>query len=244
MYYNKLLQRLGFGLSAEVWVVQVGVFLNYLGWGAVMPFEVIYLHDGRGFSLGFAGLVVGVVTGLAVLAAPVAGTVIDRVGARVTAAGAGVALAAGYCGLAVAHTPRQALVAALTAGIGNGALLPSQSALLASLAPQELRQVFLNLLVNALDAIEQTGRVRVTTRQAGDEVVAEVRDDGCGMTPDVLERIFDPFFTTKRVGEGTGLGLGIAWHIVHAHGGRIEVESAPGAGTTFRVHLPVDARPA
>ena len=133
------LRRLGFGLSTELWIVQVGIFLNYLGWGAVLPFEVIYLHDGRGFSLGVAGLVVGVLTGLAVVAAPVAGPVIDRVGARATAAGAGTALAAGYAGLAVADTPRQAFLAAAVAGIGNGALLPSQSALLASLAAPEVR---------------------------------------------------------------------------------------------------------
>ena len=133
------LRRLGFGLSTELWIVQVGIFLNYLGWGAVLPFEVIYLHDGRGFSLGVAGLVVGILTGLAVVAAPVAGPVIDRVGARATAAGAGTALAAGYAGLAVAHTPRQAFLAAVVAGIGNGALLPSQSALLASLAAPEVR---------------------------------------------------------------------------------------------------------
>ena len=98
LYYNK------FGsLSREIWVVQAGLFLNYLGWGAVMPFEVIYLHDGRGFGLGVAGLVVGLLTGLAVVAAPVSGPLIDRVGARTMAAGAGVALAAGYAGLAFAH---------------------------------------------------------------------------------------------------------------------------------------------
>jgi MFS family permease len=133
------LRRLGFGLSRELWIVQVGIFLNYLGWGAVLPFEIIYLHDGRGFSLEVAGLVVGTVTGLAVVAAPVAGPVIDRVGARATAAGAGIALAAGYGGLAFAHTPRQAFVAAVAAGAGNGALLPSQSTLLASLAWPQVR---------------------------------------------------------------------------------------------------------
>jgi MFS family permease len=126
-------------LPAELWIVQAGNFLNYLGWGAVLPFEVIYLHDARGFSLEVAGLVVGVVTGLAVVTAPVAGPVIDRAGARVTAAGAGLALAVGYAGLAFAVTPAQALVAAIAAGAGNGALIPSQSALLASLAPPELR---------------------------------------------------------------------------------------------------------
>jgi MFS family permease len=105
----------------------------------VLPFEVIYLHEARGFTLGVAGLVIGVLTGLAVVAAPIAGPVIDRVGARVTAAGAGLALAVGYGGLALAHTPAQAFAAAVAAGIGNGALLPSQSALIASLVPSELR---------------------------------------------------------------------------------------------------------
>jgi MFS family permease len=132
-------RRLAFGLPTELWIVQVGIFLNTLGWGAVLPFEIIYLHDGRGFSLGVAGLVVGTVTGLAVIAAPVAGPVIDRLGARATAAGAGVALVAGYGGLASAHSPRQAFAAAAAAGIGNGALLPSQSTLLASLVAPELR---------------------------------------------------------------------------------------------------------
>src|SRR5262245_63857488 len=127
------------GPSRELWTVQLGVFLNYLGWGGVMPFEVIYLHDGRGFGLGVAGLVVGTLTGLAVVAAPLSGPLIDRVGARATAAGAGVALAGGYAGLALARTPAQAFAAAAAAGAGNGALLPSQSALLASLVPPELR---------------------------------------------------------------------------------------------------------
>src|SRR5215210_7964185 len=116
LYYNKL-GRLGFGLSPQLWVVEVGIFLNYLGWGAVMPFEVIYLHDARGFSLGVAGLVVGVVTGLAVVAAPVAGPLIDRFGARASAAGAGVALAGGYAGLAFVDTPAQAFAAAAAAGV-------------------------------------------------------------------------------------------------------------------------------
>jgi MFS family permease len=130
---------LGFGLSAELWIVQAGIFLNTLGYGAVLPFEIIYLHDGRGFSLGVAGLVIGTVNGLAVIGAPVAGPLIDRFGARATAAVAGLALAAGYGGLAFAHTPRQAFIAAAAAGAGNGGLNPSQSALLASLAKPELR---------------------------------------------------------------------------------------------------------
>jgi MFS family permease len=132
-------RKLGFGLSAELWTVQAGIFLNMLGYGAVLPFEIIYLHEGRGFSLGVAGLVVGTVNGLAVVAAPVAGPLIDHVGARATAAGAGLTLAAGYGGLAFAHAPWQAFIAAAAAGAGNGGLNPSQSALLASLAPPELR---------------------------------------------------------------------------------------------------------
>src|SRR5215210_1807097 len=139
LYYNKLAAILRFQLPREVWVVQAGVFLNYVGWGCVMPFEVIYLHDGRGFSLGVAGLVIGVVTGLAVVAAPLAGPLIDRVGSRAIAAASLVALGAGFAGLAFAQTPAQAFAAAAAAGIGNGGLQPSQSALLASLAPPEVR---------------------------------------------------------------------------------------------------------
>ena len=132
-------RRLGFDLPAQLWVVQLGVFLNYLGWGCVMPFEVIYLHDGRGFSLGVAGLVVGVVTGLAVVAAPFTGPVIDAVGSRWVAGVALVALGAGFAGLAFAETPLEAFIAAAAAGIGNGALQPSQSALVASLVSSQLR---------------------------------------------------------------------------------------------------------
>jgi MFS family permease len=133
------MKRFGLGLSRELWLVQVGIFLNSLGWGAVLPFEVIYLHDGRGFSLGTAGLVVGTVTGIAVLAAPLSGPLIDRFGARGTAAVAGLALGAGYAGLAFAHTERAAFAAAFVAGAGNGALSPAQSTLLAALAPPDLR---------------------------------------------------------------------------------------------------------
>jgi MFS family permease len=131
--------RLGFGLSRELWLVVLGMFLNYLGYGAILPFEIIYLHDSRGFSLGIAGLVVGLVTGVAVLISPLAGPLIDRFGARAIATGAGVALAAGYAGLAFVHSPLQAFAAAAFAGIGNGALNPSQSTLLATLAPSDIR---------------------------------------------------------------------------------------------------------
>jgi MFS family permease len=133
------MRRLGLGLSREIWLVQIGIFLNSLGWGAVLPFEVIYLHDGRGFPLGVAGLVVGALTGVAVLSAPSVGPLIDRFGPHAVAAGAGIALAAGYAGLAFAHTEPVAFAAAAVGGAGNGALLPAQSALLAALASREVR---------------------------------------------------------------------------------------------------------
>jgi MFS family permease len=132
-------RRLSFGLSRQVWIVEIGIFLNMLGYGAVLPFEIIYLHDGRGFGLGFAGLVVGLVAGVAVVISPIAGVVIDRIGARATAAAAGLALAGGYAGLAFAESPSAALAAAALAGAGNGAISPSQSALMIALAPRELR---------------------------------------------------------------------------------------------------------
>ena len=110
-------------------------------------------------------------------------------------------------------------------------------------ASAQINQVFLNLLVNALQAIEATskggGRIEIRTRAAGDEVIVEVADDGRGIPAELLPRIFDPFFTTKAVGEGTGLGLSISHGIVSDHGGRIEVENTPGQGSRFRVILPI-----
>jgi PAS domain S-box-containing protein len=103
---------------------------------------------------------------------------------------------------------------------------------------QELKQVFLNLVINASQAIDEDQSIRIATERTGDRVVVRVEDDGCGIPPDVIADIFDPFFTTKRVGEGTGLGLAIAYQIVRKHGGEIAVLSEPGRGTTFRVELP------
>jgi MFS family permease len=134
-----VVRGISFGLSRELWLVEVGIFLNMLGYGAVLPFEIIYLHDGRGFSVGVAGLVVGTITGVAVVTAPLVGPLVDRFGARVTATVAGVALAAGYAGLALAHSPAQAFAAGALAGAGNGALNPSQSTLLTTLAPSDRR---------------------------------------------------------------------------------------------------------
>jgi len=106
-------------------------------------------------------------------------------------------------------------------------------------APQELHQVFSNLVMNAGQAVGGTGEIRVTTRERDDSIVVSVIDDGCGIPADRVGRIFEPFFTTKPVGEGTGLGLGIALDIVQRHGGEIDVESTPGDGAVFRVRLPL-----
>ncbi|WP_343731487.1 ATP-binding protein [Duganella sp.] len=107
--------------------------------------------------------------------------------------------------------------------------------------PLQINQVVMNLVVNAAHAIgAQRGRITVRTGcQGADQVWLEVADNGCGIAPDTLARIFDPFFTTKAVGQGTGLGLSLAYGIVRKHGGRIEVDSTPGVGSRFRVYLPV-----
>ncbi|MDH3813379.1 MAG: ATP-binding protein [Acidobacteriota bacterium] len=109
-------------------------------------------------------------------------------------------------------------------------------------SPSELQQVLLNLVNNAIDAIERPGgTVTVATKIVGDKVVLEVRDTGKGIPEANLGRIFDPFFTTKPVGQGTGLGLPICYGIVEKMGGRITVESEIEKGTTFTVFIPREA---
>jgi hemerythrin-like metal-binding protein/PAS domain S-box-containing protein len=108
--------------------------------------------------------------------------------------------------------------------------------------PQQLNQVFMNVLVNAAQAMDARGSISVRTRLEDGEVCVTIADTGKGIAPEVLTRIFDPFFTTKPVGKGTGLGLSIAYGIVNKHQGRIEVESALGKGTTFRIRLPLQAK--
>jgi len=103
----------------------------------------------------------------------------------------------------------------------------------------ELNQVFMNLLLNAGQAIDGEGVISVRTGHEPGQVWVEIGDTGNGIPPEVLQRIFDPFFTTKPVGKGTGLGLSISYGIVAKHHGRIEVESTPQAGSRFRVILPV-----
>jgi two-component system sensor histidine kinase TtrS len=106
--------------------------------------------------------------------------------------------------------------------------------------PQQINQVFLNLVLNAIHAMAGKGTLTLRSRRLDDRVLVEVEDSGCGIDAAHLEHIFDPFFTTKPVGLGTGLGLSICSDIVQKHQGRIEVTSVPGAGATFRVVLPIE----
>ncbi|NTU78720.1 MAG: GAF domain-containing protein [Chloroflexales bacterium] len=106
--------------------------------------------------------------------------------------------------------------------------------------PALLQQVFTNLILNACQAMPAGGALAVTSRLSDASTVEVcVRDEGCGISAEVLKHIFDPFFTTRPVGQGTGLGLAISYSIVQQHGGQIEVFSQPGAGSTFAVRLPV-----
>lgn len=107
--------------------------------------------------------------------------------------------------------------------------------------PEQLQQVFLNLLVNADHAVEgrPVRRIQVTARRRDAVVVVEITDTGCGIPAAHLDRLFDPFFTTKPPGKGTGLGLSITRRIIAEHDGRIEIDSTPSAGATVTVHLPV-----
>jgi len=107
--------------------------------------------------------------------------------------------------------------------------------------PSQLNQVFMNLVVNAAQAIEGSGEITVTTaRVGGDSVRVSIADTGKGISPEGLRRLFEPFYTTKPVGEGTGLGLTLSREIVQRHRGQIEVSSELGKGTVFTVTLPID----
>lgn len=108
--------------------------------------------------------------------------------------------------------------------------------------PVKLQQVLVNLGLNARDAMPEGGFLRVRTIRVGDCARLEVEDTGCGMAEEVRLRVFEPFFTTKEMGKGTGLGLSMVANIVGAHGGQIQVESEPGAGTLFRIEFPPSLR--
>lgn len=106
---------------------------------------------------------------------------------------------------------------------------------------QQIRQVMLNLITNALESVDPDGAVDVQLRQDADRVVVTVRDNGCGMTEEVLEHLFEPFFTRRRDGKGTGLGLSITHRIVTQHGGKLTAHSeGPGKGSLLRLELPIE----
>jgi signal transduction histidine kinase len=110
---------------------------------------------------------------------------------------------------------------------------------LISIDPAQMEQVFLNLIVNAVQATSYEGRLTVSTRRVGDEVHISFADTGCGIPAENLDKTFEPYFTTKPQGEGTGLGLYVCRNILTKHGGTIEIESEVGVGTTFTIKLPL-----
>lgn len=106
--------------------------------------------------------------------------------------------------------------------------------------PAQINQVFMNLLVNAAQALDEHGTIVLSSGVDGETVWIAVQDDGCGIAPDKIAHIFEPFYTSKPVGMGTGLGLALVWGIVQRHRGTIDVQSKPGQGTCFTLRLPVD----
>jgi two-component system, NtrC family, sensor kinase len=119
-----------------------------------------------------------------------------------------------------------------------------------NIIPQDIGRVILNLVSNAFYAVDEKARlqsdssgyepfVAISTKKVNDSVEIKVKDNGDGISPKILDKIFQPFFTTKPTGQGTGLGLSLAYDIVKAHGGEIKVETAEGTGTEFVIQLPL-----
>ena len=106
--------------------------------------------------------------------------------------------------------------------------------------PHQLLQVFVNLILNAIQAMPEGGDLWIKTGQENGRVKIAIRDNGCGIPEENIDRIFDPFFSTKDPGQGTGLGLSVSYGIIHDHGGKIEVESKTGVGSEFTILLPLD----
>ncbi len=105
--------------------------------------------------------------------------------------------------------------------------------------PAQINQVFMNMLVNAVQAIPEHGTITLRSGCADDKVWVSISDTGKGIPPELMTRVFDPFFTTKPVGQGTGLGLSVSYGIIDKHGGHIDLQSKPGQGTTFTIWLPM-----
>jgi two-component system, NtrC family, sensor kinase len=108
--------------------------------------------------------------------------------------------------------------------------------------PDELQQLWNNLIQNALQAMAYRGKLTVMMRQVNDRVIISIADNGHGIPPEIQEKIFEPFFTTKGMGEGNGLGLSIVQNIVDRHGGQVRVVSQPG-NTEFTIELPIEPAP-
>jgi signal transduction histidine kinase len=114
--------------------------------------------------------------------------------------------------------------------------------MLAWVNAQEIKQVFLNLVVNALESMDEGGTLSITHALKEGQIELTFKDTGCGMTPDILQNIFEPFFTRSRTGKGTGLGLSISHRIVTQHRGEITASSdGPGKGSAFKIRLPIQA---
>ena len=103
----------------------------------------------------------------------------------------------------------------------------------------QLQQVFINMFVNAAQAMPNGGDLEINSRILKDSVVVTIRDTGCGMDKVTQDKLFNPFFTTKPVGEGTGLGMSISYSIIEGHQGHVEIDSEVGIGTTFTLTFPL-----
>ena len=104
---------------------------------------------------------------------------------------------------------------------------------------RRIQQVLVNLIMNGVQAVEDRGKISISTRTKDDNVLIEIEDDGPGISKEVLDKIFDPFFSTKEQGKGTGLGLSVSYGIIHEHNGEIKVQSTPGHGARFTVLIPL-----
>jgi two-component system, NtrC family, sensor kinase len=134
------------------------------------------------------------------------------------------------CNVAQAHAPAGACI-----------LTDLQALPLLKCQAGRINQVFLNVLLNAVQALEPGGEVRVASAFVGDEIMIAFKDNGCGIPSEELGRIFDPFFTTREVGSGTGLGLTVSRDVVRSYGGILDVQSEVGAGTSVTIRLPLQA---
>ncbi|MBI2868407.1 MAG: PAS domain-containing sensor histidine kinase [Chloroflexi bacterium] len=109
--------------------------------------------------------------------------------------------------------------------------------------PGQIQQVLINLMVNAVQAMAEGGRMTIKSWSDDGRVMLSIRDTGCGIVPENMGKLFTPFFTTKEAGKGVGLGLAVSYGIIERHGGKIGVESEPGKGTTFTISLPAASEP-